>query len=308
MAEKDIAEKTFIALNDVFADIFNVLVFKGKQIVTADSLEDIMSISQYKADDEKLHEQERDTFKLWKGRGINLILAGMENQTQPDKDMPFRIISYDGASYRSQLLKRKEKINDGQVQLVAIKERYPVITLVLYFGSEPWKYSTSLIDCFEPELANDEVSVILKNYISDYKVNLFDIPRLTPEEVKLFKSDFRIVADYFVNSCNKDDYEPDSMIITHVDEFLKLMKVLTGDIRYEELCSSFTEFERQGGISMCKVLDARERKGLEKGDASRLVSMVDSFIKKNGVSFDKALNMLSVTLEEYEAAKKLLDE
>lgn len=308
MAEKDIAEKTFIALNDVFADIFNVLVFKGKQIVTADSLEDIMSISQYKADDEKLHEQERDTFKLWKGRGINLILAGMENQTQPDKDMPFRIISYDGASYRSQLLKRKEKINDGQVQLVEIKERYPVITLVLYFGSEPWKYSTSLIDCFEPELANDEVSVILKNYISDYKVNLFDIPRLTPEEVKLFKSDFRIVADYFVNSCNKDDYEPDSMIITHVDEFLKLMKVLTGDSRYEELCSSFTEFERQGGISMCKVLDARERKGLEKGDASRLVSMVDSFIKKNGVSFDKALNMLSVTLEEYEAAKKLLDE
>lgn len=308
MAEKDIAEKTFIALNDVFADIFNVLVFKGKQIVTADSLEDIMSISQYKADDEKLHEQERDTFKLWKGRGINLILAGMENQTQPDKDMPFRIINYDGASYRSQLLKRKEKINDGQVQLVAIKERYPVITLVLYFGSEPWKYSTSLIDCFEPELANDEVSVILKNYISDYKVNLFDIPRLTPEEVKLFKSDFRIVADYFVNSCNKDDYEPDSMIITHVDEFLKLMKVLTGDSRYEELCSSFTEFERQGGISMCKVLDARERKGLEKGDASRLVSMVDSFIKKNGVSFDKALNMLSVTLEEYEAAKKLLDE
>lgn len=308
MAEKDIAEKTFIALNDVFADIFNVLVFKGKQIVTADSLEDIMSISQYKADDEKLHEQERDTFKLWKGRGVNLILAGMENQTQPDKDMPFRIISYDGASYRSQLLKRKEKINDGQVQLVAIKERYPVITLVLYFGSEPWKYSTSLIDCFEPELANDEVSVILKNYISDYKVNLFDIPRLTPEEVKLFKSDFRIVADYFVNSCNKDDYEPDSMIITHVDEFLKLMKVLTGDSRYEELCSSFTEFERQGGISMCKVLDARERKGLEKGDASRLVSMVDSFIKKNGVSFDKALNMLSVTLEEYEAAKKLLDE
>lgn len=308
MAEKDIAEKTFIALNDVFADIFNVLVFKGKQIVTADSLEDIMSISQYKADDEKLHEQERDTFKLWKGRGINLILAGMENQTQPDKDMPFRIINYDGASYRSQLLKRKEKINDGQVQLVEIKERYPVITLVLYFGSEPWKYSTSLIDCFEPELANDEVSVILKNYISDYKVNLFDIPRLTPEEVKLFKSDFRIVADYFVNSCNKDDYEPDSMIITHVDEFLKLMKVLTGDSRYEELCSSFTEFERQGGISMCKVLDARERKGLEKGDASRLVSMVDSFIKKNGVSFDKALNMLSVTLEEYEAAKKLLDE
>jgi len=33
MAEKDISEKTFIALNDVFADIFNVLVFEGETVV-----------------------------------------------------------------------------------------------------------------------------------------------------------------------------------------------------------------------------------------------------------------------------------
>ena len=34
MAQADIAEKKFIALNDVFADIFNVLVFEGKQQMT----------------------------------------------------------------------------------------------------------------------------------------------------------------------------------------------------------------------------------------------------------------------------------
>ncbi len=45
MAEKDIAEKTFMSLNDVFADIFNVLVFNGKQIIVPDLLEDIMSMS-----------------------------------------------------------------------------------------------------------------------------------------------------------------------------------------------------------------------------------------------------------------------
>ena len=33
MGQKDISEKTFIALNDVFADIFNVLVFGGKQLM-----------------------------------------------------------------------------------------------------------------------------------------------------------------------------------------------------------------------------------------------------------------------------------
>ncbi len=92
MAEKDIAEKTFMSLNDVFADIFNVLVFNGKQIIVPDLLEEITAVSQYKADADKFHEQERDTVKLWKGHEVNLILAGIENQTQPDRDMPFRII------------------------------------------------------------------------------------------------------------------------------------------------------------------------------------------------------------------------
>ena len=33
MGEKDIAEAGFIALNDVFADIFNVLIYIGKYLL-----------------------------------------------------------------------------------------------------------------------------------------------------------------------------------------------------------------------------------------------------------------------------------
>ena len=76
MGQKDISEKTFIALNDVFADIFNVLVFGGKQLMKEEELSNQSLLSQYKADDELLHEQERDTFKLWRGHGVNLLLAG----------------------------------------------------------------------------------------------------------------------------------------------------------------------------------------------------------------------------------------
>lgn len=291
MAEKDIAEKTFMALNDVFADIFNVLIFNGKQIITSDSLEDIAPISQYKADDDRLHELERDVFKLWKGQGINFILVGVENQTQPDKDMPFRIIGYDGASYRSQLLKYEEKNINGAVKLVPCRERYPVITVMLYFGTKPWNYSTSLLDCFQPEMPDDEITAVLKNYISDYKVNLFDIPRMSPDKVKLFRSDFRIVADYFVNSYNNSDYEPDDMVITHVDEFLKLMKVLTGDIRYEEICSSLIDTDREGGISMCKVLDARENRGRN--------NVLISLVKDGLLDIAEAAKRAEMTEEEF---------
>ena len=95
--QKDKGEKTLIALNDVFADIFYVLVFGGKQAVAPNSLEDITGISQYKADDNLLHEQERDTYKLWKNQNVNLVIMGVENQSRPDRNMPFRAIGYDGA-------------------------------------------------------------------------------------------------------------------------------------------------------------------------------------------------------------------
>ena len=112
-------------------------------------------------------------------------------------------------------------------------------------------------------LPDNEITRKLMPYIADYKANVFDIPRLPPEKVKQFKSDFRIVAEYFANSYQNPDYKPDSAVITHVDEFLKLMKVLTGDNRYEAL--SFTEQEKKEGVRMCKVLDFRENRGMQRG-------------------------------------------
>lgn len=138
---------------------------------------------------------------------------------------------------------------NGEVKLMPCKERYPVITLVLYFGEKPWNYPKNLMSCFRPRLPDNEVTQILKNYISDYKINVVDISRLDMETVGLFRSDFRLVADYFVNSRGDSDYRPDEAVIQHVDEFLKLMAVLTGDNRYEEIGAELSEEDRKAGLS-----------------------------------------------------------
>ena len=122
---------------------------------------------------------------------------------------------------------------------------------------------------------------------------MFDIPRLSPETVKQFKSDFRIVADYFVNAYNNPYYVPDEAVITHVDELLKLMRVLTGDNRYETI--SFTEQEQKEGVRMCKVLDARERRGEERGEkrgAMRLHELI-CILTGKGYPMEKILEMTS---------------
>lgn len=262
MAEKDITEKTFMALNDVFADIFNVLVFQGNSVVAEENLEDSVSVSQYKASDEKLHEQERDVLKRWKGHGFHMVLAGIENQTRPDKDMPFRVIGYDGAAYRSQLLGTERKRKDKR-QKRKRNRRYPVVTIVLYFGEELWSYPKNLKECFYPPLPKGEAGMILDEYIQDYKVHIFDIPRLSKETVAKFQSDFKVVAEYFTNVYTNPDYTPESKTIRHVDEFLKMMKVLTGDSRYETMM--FSEEEKKEGIDVCRVLDYREARGEARG-------------------------------------------
>ena len=50
MAEKDIAEKNLEAWNDVFADIANVLLFDGKQIIKEEELENNTKDNMFKAE------------------------------------------------------------------------------------------------------------------------------------------------------------------------------------------------------------------------------------------------------------------
>ena len=229
MAEKDIVEKTLESYNDVFADIVNVLLFHGRQVIEEDQLDESTPRSIYKAD-EKLHEQERDVAKYWKdGSSIRIALLGLENQTLVDQDMPLRILSYDGAAYRAQLLNKKAV------------SRYPVVTLVLYFGyKKRWDKSLNLLDCLE-------IPEDFKPYVSDYKINLFEIAYLEEEQVQMFQSDFKVVADYFVQMRKNHDYIPKPETIDHVQETLQLLSVMAGDQRFKEAYNSVGNCETGSG-------------------------------------------------------------
>lgn len=202
MGQKDISEKILEDYNDVFADIVNALIFQGEQIIKPEELSDTKLRSHYKASDAKLHEQERDITKLWTSGGIIFAICGIENQTEIDEDMPLRVIGYDGAAYRGQILDKKNK------------QRYPVMTLVLYYGNKHWKSSKTLKErVFVPER--------LEPYISDYHINVFEIAYLTKEQVAMFQSDFQIAADYFVQMREGNKYQNNTKKMQHVDAMLK---------------------------------------------------------------------------------------
>lgn len=245
MGEKDISQKILADYDDVFADIMNVFLFHGEHVVSSDDLETTKDKSQYMADG-KIHEQERDVSKYLKRDHITVLMVGLEHQTKAEKFMPIRQIGYDGQSYRTQLLKKN------------VNRIYPVITLILYFGLKHWPYSHHLKDLMD-------VPEKYQSFVSDYEMkNLFEVAFLEPEQVKYFHSDFKYVADYFVQMRLTNDYHPDPDIIEHVDATLKLMSVLTGDRRFEDV---IPELPRKGDVTMCAVLDKIEDKGRTEGRA-----------------------------------------
>ena len=67
---------------------------------------------------------------------------------------------------------------------------------------------------------------------------------LTEEQISRFRSDFKIVANFFVQKRKNKDYIPDDPTeIKHIDEVLKLLQVMTGDEHYKLPDPATTEYE-----------------------------------------------------------------
>ena len=281
MAEKDITEKNLEALNDVFADIVNVLLFKGEQVINEKDLEADTTKSMFKADG-KIHEQERDVSKFWKNGEIRISILGIENQTAQDSDMPLRVISYDGASYKQQLLDKKQK------------KRYPVATLVLYFGTEEkWSKAKHLYDCFE-------VPEKLKPFVNDYKINVFNIAFLSPKTIAMFKSDFKIIAEYFRAKRLNQKYKGSKEKLKHANETLKMFSALTGDDSFEKVYNEGNF--KKGGITMCDVVerirDEGITEGINKGIAEEKERIIMNLIESNAGTIEQIAAWVKLPVKE----------
>lgn len=243
MQEKDLIEKHLENYEDVFRDIINVLLFDGREVLRGEVLEQSVTQSIYSMEGH-IHGQDRDVAKYWLSNKVRVAFLGIENQTRIDKYMPMRVMGYDGAIYRGQLAGKGKK------------KCYPVITLVLYFGYEKrWKKNTYLHECFY-------IPKELVPYVNDYKINLFEIAFLPEEKVVLFQSDFRIIADYFVQMRLKGTYTPSCQKMNHPYETMKLLSLLTKDRRFLQVCRR----NEKGGLTMCEVLDRVEQRGFKAGE------------------------------------------
>ena len=257
------------------------MLFNGEQVINEKDLEADTTKSMFKADG-KIHEQERDVSKFWKNGEIRISILGIENQTAQDSDMPLRVISYDGASYKQQLLDKKQK------------KRYPVATLVLYFGTEEkWAKAKHLYDCFE-------VPEKLKPFVNDYKINVFNIAFLSSKTIAMFKSYFKIIAEYFRAKRLNQKYKGSKEKLKHANETLKMFSALTGDDSFEKVYNEGNF--KKGGITMCDVVkrirDEGITEGINKGIAEEQERIIMNLIESNAGTIEQIAAWVKLPVKE----------
>ena len=203
MAQKDLSSKVLEAHNEIFANIFNTFVFEGKQILEPDYLQDEPTENVFLDNDGNYRNNLRDIFKSYRVKGtgapVRLAYLGIENQSNIDKDMAVRILSYTANCYKKQcdelaIARRtlKEQLSNAttESQKRLIEEELkrhssnnivPVITLVLNFNKNKWDKNFNLT-----ELVQDTNP--FKRYMHNFKIHVVNV--LTEKEV-LFNVDSR---------------------------------------------------------------------------------------------------------------------
>ena len=279
MGQKDMTEKLLEEYNDVFADIYNVLVFE-KDVIDETRLKDGTTESVYKAEDGEYREQRRDVMKTYLDEyHMELAFVGIDNQTSVDKYIPVRVLGYDYTKYRRQ-------VDEKVFPLL------PVITLVLNFSDRKWNGCKSLLEITKvpPEFVP---------HFQDYKVKVVDVAFLEDNVIEKFKSDFKLVAKFFKNRRLGIEFVDDVTEIKHITEVVDFISVFVNDVRYRNANEDLAKLKKKGAkVSMDPYFDFLMEKREER-NVRKLAELI-SYLYSNGMTEE-----MQKALTDEEARKEM---
>ncbi len=177
----DTVLKNYWSDNEQFADIFNAVLFEGKQVIRPEELEDVdteeSSVLEHKDYAESIRAS-RDNIKVSKkstAYGVELVMLGMESQRHVHYAMPMRVMGYDYGTYKKQYDSNAKKYqtvkgleDDEYLSRMKKTDRFmPVITMVVYYGEKPWDGAVSLHGMLN-------IPEEMRAFVNDYKLLLVE--------------------------------------------------------------------------------------------------------------------------------------
>lgn len=299
MGEKDHTQKMLIGCRDVFAELINVLVYSGENVVNEADLLAGPTESLYIEADKQTHQQLRDCSMYELHNGEIHALYNLENQSTIDAYMPLRCAGYDGAAYRSQYKGQKNAY-----------KTYPVFTFVLNWSTKPWNKATSILEAlhFKPNPA-------AYPYFNNSKMPVFNMCFLSKDIREKFQGDLRIILDYL---CDRESLLKRNQTMKHPEEVIRMLHALTGDDQYLDSIPLFTSPAKKGESTVCDLINSYYNEGHNTGliegrnsglieGRNQVIQALISNCKDLGCSFENTLDRIknSLSLSDDEALEDM---
>lgn len=272
--KKDLTTKVLMEYPDVFADIGNVCLFGGRKYIRPEDLELCPQEIFYKETDGQLHEHRGDVRMRLKEKGVEVAILHVENQSEASNVMPLRDLGYIYSGYQAQLrdLKaenRKEGIYYAAKEVGDDQKFRPVISLILYYGTEEWAGPTHLKDMLD---IPDDEKELWEGMVEDHKIHLVDLSRQSDEEVSWYESDLWYIVKCLKCGKNKERFrdfleEGANRRMQHPEAVIDMITAFAGKTQARKLADQIICEQKEKGddCTMYSFLDYFEEVGLEKG-------------------------------------------
>ena len=267
----DTVLKNYWSDNEQFADIFNAVLFKGKQIIKAEELEDVdteeSSLLEHRDYVESI-KASRDNIKVSKRSTafrVELVMLGMESQEHIHYAMPMRVMGYDYGTYKKQYdnKAKKYKASEGMEEdeyLSRMKKTdrlMPVITIVVYYGEKPWDGAISLHGMLD-------IPSEMESFVNDYRMLLVEARQndLTFHNInnRTFFHMLKVILD---KSIPRD--EAKKKVIDYAREHNVDKKVIMTVAGAANCRIDYHALSMKGDIDMCTLFDEIAKEGEVKG-------------------------------------------
>ena len=282
MHEEDVCSVDYFRDEERFADIINGGIFQGEQIIKP----------------EDIQEKDRSVFIKWKRNGMRrmrtlyrdvvrlvnmrmqVVVIALESQDKIHYAMPVRVMTEDSGSYYEQWKKiakihhRKKDLQGAEFLSGFAKQDklMPVITIVIYFGKEPWDGPRSMKEMLDLSDLPDYV----KDMIADYPIHILEVRRWKNPEV--FQSDFRWVVEFLQRENDRQEIQEyldeNEEIFRNLDEdtfdLISVMSVSNKLKNVKKECQT-----EEGGVDMCRAIQEMIDEGKEEGMEAGIQLTID---------------------------------
>lgn len=272
--KKDLSSKILMEYPDVFADAENVCLFHGRQVIESENLELLPQEIYYREESGEIREKRGDVRMRLKDNGIELAILHLENQSEISNIMPLRDMGYTYGSYQEQLrnIKKKNRSEGRHYTTQEIgsgQKLCPVISLVLYYGTEEWRAPTHLKEMLG--IPQDEYGD-WEPLIQDHKIHLVNLSHQSDEEVEQYRSDLWYVVKCLGCGRDKEKYqkflaEESKRKMQHPEAVIDMITAFAGKTEARQMANKVISEQKQKGgrCTMYTILDYLEEEGLQKG-------------------------------------------